>query len=501
MLHSTDARIDLLTEAHAAAVRAMAGEEVFTARQAKAEALLAELGLSPIPPQRFALRPVPEPRAWNPEQKLLLSLLAELEVDLAKYPIYSEPSWLRQWLGLDPRGALFAKEADGRTRLEALRAVQTDLDALTAALSRIPLPDRIEVLVDLLDGGQDFVTPGVDSLVHDALETLDGSAGAWARVRADAAKTSGTLDRTQAVAESAIFLALVRAKVPIEPRWDALVPLSYGSYARWIMNECLPAIPTERRAGAVLARLERCHPHFEYPRLVALEALELAPDVAIARWVYARRNDHPKPKEITDRLRALGKKHPALLAVLTEPDVPPRFSVALVPVELDAVATLQLPVLGERYDGQKRSAAAILAGDDDGEAIVPSTLRRFALSEGGRVTFDAWMYMGDSGTVFEADTTKVVAEVVQGGLECLDVALRRELRTALAEAKELGRAKAKAAPSAPKAKAAPKKAPPKPAAKATKKAPTKAPAKAAKKAPAKAAKKPAKAAKKPPKQR
>jgi hypothetical protein len=53
--------------------------------------------------------------------------------------------------------------------------------------------------------------------------------------------------------------------------------------------------------------------------------------------------------------------------------------------------------------------------------------------------------MGDAGTVFVAGTTEVVAELVQGGLECRDADLRRELRMALAEAKALAGRDARAA--------------------------------------------------------
>lgn len=438
-LRADDPRIDALAPAHAAAVRAMLAEPSFEVRDQQAASLLVELGLTPVPPQRYALRPIGEPKPWSEPERRLLALLAELEIDLCPYPVYSVPSWLRRWLGLEPAGALFVRLDDGRTRLEALRAAQEDDDAFEALIESFPLADRLEILVDLLDGGQDFAGGAIEDLLQATMKSLDGSAGAWARAQAERTSASGTLDRDQAAREQAVFLALVRAKIPIEPRWDGLVPLAYGSYAGWIMKECIRAIPAERRVAAVLARLERCS-RFEHPRLVALAALELVPEPAIARWVYTRRNDHPKPHEITDRLRALGKKHPAILTVLTEPEPPPQFSVALVPLEpLDAAAARQLEAVSERYDGKKRTAAAILAGDDEDEAIVPSTVRRIVLTENGERKYDAWMYMGDTATVFVAGTTEVVAEVVQGGLECRDAGLKRELRTALAEAKERAR--------------------------------------------------------------
>jgi hypothetical protein len=459
-LRADDSRIDALAPTHAVAVRALLAEPSFETRNERAASLLAELGLTPVPPQRYSLRAIGEPKPWSEPEGRLLALLAEVEIDLAHYPMYSVPSWVRRWLGLEPAGALFARLDDGRTRLEALRAAQEDDHAFEALIASFPVADRLEILVDLLDGDQDFAG-AVEDLLQRTIESLDGSAGPWPRAQAERTGTAGTLGREQALREQAIFLALVRAKIAIEPEWDALVPLVFGSYVGWIMEECVRAIPAERRAAAVVARLERCDPHVGRPRLVALAALELVPEPAIARWVYARRNEHPKPQEITDHLRALGKDHPAILAVLTEPVAPPRFSVALVPVEpLDSAAAQQLEVASTRYDGKKRRAAAILAGDDDDEAIVPSTIRRIALTENGGRAYDAWTYMGDTATVFVAGTTEVVAEVVQGGLECRDAELKGELRTALAEAGELERSSRKTPTKA--------KAPPKPAVKKTK---------------------------------
>ena len=40
--------------------------------------------------------------------------------------------------------------------------------------------------------------------------------------------------------------------------------------------------------------------------------------------------------------------------------------------------------------------------------------------------------MGDSGTIFAAGTTKVVAEIIQGGLECKRLPLKLALQGALA---------------------------------------------------------------------
>jgi hypothetical protein len=215
--------------------------------------------------------------------------------------------------------------------------------------------------------------------------------------------------------------------------------------------------------------------------------------------------------------------------------------------ELNPTEREQLRVAGRFYDGDDRSAAERLAGGVvEGDGSLFDT-ELWKVVDGDRHLYDAWFYMGDSGTFFRAGTTEDVAMVIQGGLECEDPVIRGQLGPAMVEASLLpesdasyaefaaaleaqggggsaeqppkgkggakqaaSKAPAKKAPAkkapakkAPAKKAAPKKAAPKKA--PAKKAPAKkAPAKKApaKKAPAKkgSAKKPA-AAKKPARRR
>ena len=55
------------------------------------------------------------------------------------------------------------------------------------------------------------------------------------------------------------------------------------------------------------------------------------------------------------------------------------------------------------------------------------------VDETGETAYDAWLYRGDSGSIFRAGTTEIVAEIIQVGLECKDPGLRDGLRTALQE--------------------------------------------------------------------
>lgn len=445
-LDAADPRIDSLAPEHAEAVRAILAAPDFAARTALLAPLMASIGLAPVERgAAVALRTIVDPARFDASTRLLLVLLAELGLGLDEYPVYSNASWLRAWLGLDAPGALFRivdDEGTTRTRLEALRARQATAGAIDAYLRAIPAGERVEILARLLRTGQDLRVSNARALLHEALRALDAGAGEWARATIETLSPADRVSRDGLELERALFVALARANVRIEPRWDPLLPISYGSATRWIMEECVAAVPSERRAAAVVARLGRCNAAFEYPLLSALEALELVPDAAIARWVYERRNDHTKPSEIVDRLRAIGATHPDILAVASSTEPPP----ALVPIEHPLTASAlgdterrQLEIGSERYDGSHRTAGAIFAGEGD-EPITHDSIRRFALLRDGAPAYDAWLFMTDAGIVFRARSTDVIAEIVQGGIECADAALRRDLRIAIAVARDLPRA-------------------------------------------------------------
>ena len=69
-----------------------------------------------------------------------------------------------------------------------------------------------------------------------------------------------------------------------------------------------------------------------------------------------------------------------------------------------------------------RTAEQILAGEDDAEeAFDPASNEVCRIDDAKKKpAYDAWLYMADSGTVFRAGTTEVVADVIQFGVECAD---------------------------------------------------------------------------------
>lgn len=113
-----------------------------------------------------------------------------------------------------------------------------------------------------------------------------------------------------------------------------------------------------------------------------------------------------------------------------------RVASVLQPVVLDAlddVRRRQLEIANKRYTGREEVVELILSSDreeedDEGESIHPGFLElRTIVGADDAPKYDAWLYMVDSGTIFEAGTETVVAEVIQFGLECADEALSRQL--------------------------------------------------------------------------
>ena len=108
---------------------------------------------------------------------------------------------------------------------------------------------------------------------------------------------------------------------------------------------------------------------------------------------------------------------------------------------LDDAAKAQLHEAGRRYDGNDVPAEARIGNGDDDEDEESGKLFRVTrwsiVDDAGTPRYDAWLYQVDSGTIFVAGTTNVVAEIVQFNLECTDATVRAEIDPALRAAKLL----------------------------------------------------------------
>lgn len=96
----------------------------------------------------------------------------------------------------------------------------------------------------------------------------------------------------------------------------------------------------------------------------------------------------------------------------------------------------QLRACGNAYDGSDLSPAELLAPGDGGEAVL-NHVQLWDVVDEDVVVYEAWFYQVDSGTIFKAGTTEIVAEIIQSGLECDDEELEKELGMAMVQAELL----------------------------------------------------------------
>ncbi len=102
--------------------------------------------------------------------------------------------------------------------------------------------------------------------------------------------------------------------------------------------------------------------------------------------------------------------------------------------QLTPLQAEQLRACGNAYDGSDLSPAELLPGADGDEGIL-NAVEVWDVVEDDTLVYEAWLYQVDSGTIFRAGTTELVAEIIQCGLECDDETLKVELGTAMARGK------------------------------------------------------------------
>src|SRR3569832_1525369 len=131
--------------------------------------------------------------------------------------------------------------------------------------------------------------------------------------------------------------------------------------------------------------------------------------------------------------------------------------------DLTDLQRAQLAVVGKLYFGEGE-LPQIAEDDSDGDPMETRTLLScevWRVVDDGRHLFDAWLYIGDSGTIFKAGTTNKVAENNQNHLEFDDDAVGAVLKSALGDAKLISVPRPRAAAqqvsaSPPKKKTTPK---------------------------------------------
>jgi hypothetical protein len=394
--------------------------------------------------------PLPDLDALTADQRAAVEVLASADGQLAVFP-WALPvrGWaIRRWLGRERPGALevpVTHDVDGEQitepRWRALRRAGRDLPKVFLAM---PISDRLDAYVDIVLGA--YRLPR-HRLSWGELSEVPAGLGDWAAAAADRVSSipHGT---TPMALRWAIFLSLVRGGRDIEPRWDVLLPAGTGDEHE-PMVECVAAVPQTRRDAALLAAVERLAAG---AAIVAcgLEMLDVYPSDALLGLVWRHSEaaaSAPKFARITrrdldGRLDHLADRHGVLateIARLRAGEGPvPVLSVqeSVCPRGGDALDELrraQLVEAGRRYDGEAAPVEVRLSEDPDEEDRSFATTVRLTLlvDEAGRPAYDVWEYRGDSGLVYAAGTTDIVAEIVQASLEGGDPALRTALRVAL----------------------------------------------------------------------
>lgn len=235
-----------------------------------------------------------------------------------------------------------------------------------------------------------------------------------------------------------IFLGLVRARVPIRPAWDPLLPLGFGVKAPFML-ECIAAIPEPRREAAMLSALGNVRFHFWR---IASSLLESYPSAALATMMleHPDRGDGSR-KKLVDAVRRCAEVRPDVAEVLAQhlSGTPPATTLTRGPERqpddpenLSTIERNQLRKAGTLWDGNDLSVEDRLDPSEENEAVsFYGFLRGYTLyAADGVPAYDAWPYY-DAGVIYRTGTTDVVAEIIQGHLHCEDARLKGALSDCL----------------------------------------------------------------------
>lgn len=101
--------------------------------------------------------------------------------------------------------------------------------------------------------------------------------------------------------------------------------------------------------------------------------------------------------------------------------------------QLNSIQREQIALCGAAYDDEHLPADRRLSSDPDDESVL-SFCELWDVVADGSPLYEAWFYQSDSGSIFLAGTTEMVAQIIQCGLECADEERELELGTAMVRA-------------------------------------------------------------------
>jgi len=111
--------------------------------------------------------------------------------------------------------------------------------------------------------------------------------------------------------------------------------------------------------------------------------------------------------------------------------------------ELTPMLAKQLQIAGKNYDGLDLPVSARLADDDSETSFRSSLVFSQLIGAKGKPVYDVLTYAGDSGCIFAAGSVKLVAQIIQGYVQCSDPKLRSTLDAALKASVHGGAARSK----------------------------------------------------------
>ena len=234
------------------------------------------------------------------EQLTLAQALAPLTpLHIAEYAIPLSARVRQRWLGLTPGGPLEEVhdfKIEGKKRpwplWRYLSDENVDEDDRLGFLGQLPQTARMQVLAELVLESYK-IDLDYQELHWDSIDAEQGESADWASRFADElmelfeAPPSIEANQLRLIVgelKDLVFFPLCRAGLPIEERWDVLVPITKNKPR---MEEIVAALPEERKDAILTARLGEAMALTAVT--VSLDILAYHPSPAIAaqveRWL------------------------------------------------------------------------------------------------------------------------------------------------------------------------------------------------------------------------
>jgi hypothetical protein len=392
----------------------------------------------------------PAPESLTPAQRAVITVLCDGRFgSLRGYALPYQLEWRQQWfhattiLEKTQVTVTHSGKTNGEPLWRALQLKQLEgggLAPMASVLNALPCATALAAIGELLPRGgssyklnlTDIFSSGELRLVRDLRE----EGRDWAL---ETASRIGGRNQLTELLSPFVFLALVRARVPIDRRvedllpeasalqfrWQKLPPPTYPRFGAADYLELVAALPDERRDVVLGPRM------YALDRSWALAVLERYPSAFLAKALLdAHQRDIVELNMRPDRwnawvedLRRLGTKHPEFLGAVEASVSGQTRPVELVVLfsevkrdaaELDELQRAQLMRAGKLWDGKKLALTARLGRgprdgpEDDTDPFWGSVEFRHIGNPAGEHLFDIALYADGAGIIFKAGARKEI---------------------------------------------------------------------------------------------